>query len=56
MPGNVKRVRRGDIVIATLDNPDRLNALDRPMLEDLDQLADAVERDRVSTPERICFV
>ncbi len=46
MPGKVERVRRDDIVIATLDNPSRLNALDRPMLEDLDQLADAVERDR----------
>jgi enoyl-CoA hydratase/carnithine racemase len=45
MPGNVDRERRGDILIATLDNPRRLNALDRPMLEALARLAEDVERD-----------
>jgi enoyl-CoA hydratase/carnithine racemase len=46
MPGNVDRLRRDDIVIATLDNPSRLNALDRAMLQGLARLADDVERDR----------
>jgi enoyl-CoA hydratase/carnithine racemase len=46
MPGNVDRERRGDIVVATLNNSRRLNALDRPMLEGLARLAEEIERDR----------
>ncbi len=54
MPGNVGRARRGDILIATLDNPKRLNALDRPMLEDLTRLAEEIERDRTIRAVVLC--
>jgi enoyl-CoA hydratase len=54
MPGNVGRARRGDILIATLDNSKRLNALDRPMLEDLTRLAEEIERDRTIRAVVLC--
>jgi len=46
MPGKLNRERRGGVVLATLDNPSRLNALDGPILEGLADLAEEVERDR----------
>jgi enoyl-CoA hydratase/carnithine racemase len=54
MPGHVDLERRGEILIATLDNRQRLNALDRPVLEALDRLAEEVERDRALRAVVLC--
>jgi enoyl-CoA hydratase len=45
MTGNLARARQGDIVVATLDNPRRLNVLNRAMLDGLADLAEEVDRD-----------